>query len=80
MERYNSSDGMTGEERATKSAGMVGLNMPQAFDADRPPTMEWSKVSERAAEAEAAGEAGAEADSKAGESSSGGTLQTIWGR
>lgn len=29
-----------------KSAGMAGLNMSLAFDADRPPTMEWGNVSD----------------------------------
>ncbi|KAI5476443.1 hypothetical protein MNV49_007756 [Pseudohyphozyma bogoriensis] len=43
LDRYNSTGEMSGEERATKSAGMVGLGMPQQFEQGRDPTMEYSE-------------------------------------
>ncbi|SCZ89669.1 BZ3500_MvSof-1268-A1-R1_Chr9g10541 [Microbotryum saponariae] len=44
VERYNPSSGMTEDEKAHKSARMVGLEFPEAFEAGVEPTMERQKA------------------------------------
>lgn len=58
MERYNPASGMTNDERSRKSAKMVGLDFPEAFDPNETPTMEGAEAKKRAEAARAAADQG----------------------